>query len=213
MSHVLPQLTFDFTDLSPWIDAVCLKFHYEVIHQDHVRFLNEALSPFPRWGIVSIEELVNAIDSVPPEIQQAVRYHGGGHANHILFWLSLGPERRTGPTGALAGAISTTFGGLSEFQRRFTETALKHNGDGWAWLSVNRYGNLEVESTKDEENPLMYGHKPILGLDLWRHAYCDQYKNCRADYIAAWWHVVNWPNVERFFAGRRWFADPGAVTP
>jgi len=220
MAHSLPKLTYSYDALEPHydalephIDARTMEIHHSKHHQGYVNKLNAALEDYSDWQAVSIEELLADLSRVPEDIRTAVRNNGGGHANHTLFWVVMSPDGGGEPEGPIAGAINDTFGSFADFQQTFTEAALSRFGSGWAWLSVDKYGDLTVETTPNQDNPLMHGHKPILGIDVWEHAYYLNYQNRRADYIEAWWNLVDWENVDKWFQGRRWFADTAAAVP
>ena len=213
MPHSLPKLTYPYSALEPHIDAETMTIHHTLHHQGYVDKLNKALEDYPDLQKVSIEELVADITHVPEEIRTAVRNNGGGHANHTLYWVIMKPNGGGRPSGALSGAIDDAFGSFDAFKQKFTEAASSQFGSGWARLAVNKYGDLIVESTANQDNPLMHGHKPILGIDVWEHAYYLKYQNRRAEYIESWWNVIDWENVDNWFNGRRWFADTAAAVP
>jgi superoxide dismutase, Fe-Mn family len=211
MFHPLPELTYDYSALEPHIDARTMEIHYTKHHQKYVDNLNEALQKHPDWQDVSIEELLASIERVPEDIRTIVRNNGGGTANHTLFWVVMGPDRGGKPGGELASAIDEAFGGFEAFKKKFSDAAAGRFGSGWAWLSMDGDGKLVVESTANQDSPLMHGHKPILGLDVWEHAYYLKYQNRRPDYISAWWNVVNWDNVAKWYAGKAWYAETAAA--
>lgn len=199
MSFVLPSLPYAFDALEPHIDARTMEIHYVAHHGAYVSNLNTALSKHPEWQNHSIEEILSRLSSVPEDIRTAVRNNGGGHANHTLFWKLLTPKSPKKPVGTLAAAIDATYGSFEKFQELFTQAAMGRFGSGWAWL-VWQEGKLAIGSTPNQDNPLMdiaeFRGIPILGLDVWEHAYYLRYQNRRADYIAAWWNVVNWEQAE-----------------
>ncbi|HXF96926.1 MAG TPA: superoxide dismutase [Gemmatimonadales bacterium] len=199
--HVLPPLPYDYAALEPYIDARTMEIHHGKHHQGYVNNLNAALEKHPELEGRTLEELLRGIEQVPQDIRTAVRNHGGGHHNHSLFWTVMAPKPTGGgePAGRLADAIRKTFGSFADFRERFTDAAATRFGSGWAWLVVTPGGRLEVTSTANQDSPLMEGQTPILGLDVWEHAYYLKYQNRRSDYIAAWWNVVNWPEVGRRF--------------
>ncbi len=200
MSHELPQLPYAYDALEPHVDAKTMEIHHTKHHQTYVTKLNEALEKAPELSTLSIEQLMTRINEAPEAVRSALRNHGGGHYNHSLFWTIMGPNAGGEPTGELSQAIATTFGSFAEFQAKFAEAAAGRFGSGWAWLVVNN-GKLAITSTPNQDNPLMDGAgTPILGLDVWEHAYYLNYQNRRPDYISAWWNVVNWKEVERRFA-------------
>ncbi len=192
MAYTLPELPYKYGDLEPNIDARTMEIHYSKHHNGYVTKLNAALEG---TGIdMPIEELVSNLDSVPEDKRNAVRNNGGGHANHSLFWTIMGPNGGGNPSGALASAIDETFGSFDAFKEAFSNAAATRFGSGWAWLSVDN-GKLLVESTANQDSPLMQGRTPVLGLDVWEHAYYLHYQNRRPDYISAFFNVVNWDVV------------------
>ncbi len=196
MPHELPALPYDFAALEPHIDEQTMRIHHGKHHQAYVTNLNAALDKHPALHQKSLEDLLRDLSAVPEDIRTAVRNNGGGHWNHSLFWVIMGPNAGGPPTGAIADAITGAFGSFEKFKEQFTQAAMGRFGSGWAWL-VDKGGRLEITSTPNQDNPLMEGHKAILGLDVWEHAYYLKYQNRRADYIAAWWNVVNWAEVNR----------------
>ncbi|MFB9888020.1 superoxide dismutase [Balneatrix alpica] len=197
MTHTLPALPYAYTALEPHIDAQTMEIHHSRHHQTYVNGLNAALEQAPALAELPVEKLLRMINQLPDSIQAAVRNHGGGHANHSLFWQVMSPQGGGQPQGGLAEAIEQQLGGFAAFQQAFTQAALTRFGSGWAWLCVDRTGKLVVESSANQDSPLMDGHTPILGLDVWEHAYYLKYQNKRPDYIAAFYQVVNWGEVER----------------
>ncbi len=202
MAHELPKLPYAYDALEPHIDARTMEIHHTKHHQGYVNNLNAALEKAPNLQKTSLEELLRGIATVPEAIRTAVRNHGGGHANHTLFWQVMAPKAGGAPTGKLADALTKTFGGVDAFKEQFGAAAGSRFGSGWAWLVVHD-GKLAVESTANQDSPIMDGKTPILGLDVWEHAYYLHYQNRRADYIKAWWNVVNWPEVARRFDAAR----------
>ncbi len=198
MAHELPALPYAYNALEPHIDARTMEIHHSKHHQGYVTKLNGALEKHPDLGKLSVESLIADLDSVPETIRVAVRNNGGGHANHSLFWQIMAPKAGGVPGGDLAGAIDKTFGDFDQFKQQFSNAAATRFGSGWAWLVVTD-GKLIIESTPNQDSPLMRGMTPILGLDVWEHAYYLKYQNRRPDYIAAFWNVVNWKEVaDRF---------------
>jgi Fe-Mn family superoxide dismutase len=194
MAHTLPPLPYDYGALEPHIDARTMEIHHTKHHQGYVSNLNAALEKAPNLQGKSLEELLGNLDAVPESVRTAVRNNGGGHWNHSMFWQLMGPNVGSEPTGALADAIKSTFGGFDQFKEKFAAAAVARFGSGWAWLIAD--GNsLSIESTPNQDTPVMQGKRPILGLDVWEHAYYLKYQNRRADYIGAWWQVVNWDAV------------------
>jgi Fe-Mn family superoxide dismutase len=198
MPHTLPKLPYAYDALEPHIDARTMEIHHTKHHQAYIDKLNAALEKHPELFDKSVEELVADLDMVPEDIRTAVRNHGGGHLNHSLFWEMLSPKK-TEPTGPLVEAINAAFGSLQDFKVKFSEKATLQFGSGWAWLTFDGK-NLEVSSSPNQDNPVTDGKTPILGLDVWEHAYYLKHQNKRPDYIAAFWEVVNWDEVSRRFA-------------
>jgi len=196
MPHELPPLPYDFAALEPHIDEQTMRIHHGKHHQAYVTNLNAALDKHPALHQKSLDDLLRDLGSVPEDIRTAVRNNGGGHWNHSLFWVIMGPNAGGPPSGAIADAIAGAFGSFGKFKELFTQAAMGRFGSGWAWL-VDKGGRLEITSTPNQDNPLMEGHKAILGLDVWEHAYYLKYQNRRADYINAWWNVVNWAEVNK----------------
>ena len=203
--HTLPALPYDDAALEPHIDAQTMQIHHGKHHQAYVTNLNAALDKHPELYEKNVEELLRGIKSVPEDIRTAVRNNGGGHHNHSLFWTIMAPAGKGGggePSGALADAIKQAFRGVAPFKEQLSAAGTTRFGSGWAWLAVAS-GRLEVFSTANQDSPLMDGKIPVLGLDVWEHAYYLKYQNRRPDYVAAWWNVVNWPAVAtRFDAAR-----------
>ncbi len=196
MKHQLPELPYAYDALEPYIDAQTMEIHHTKHHGGYVKKLNAALEPYPELQKASAEDLIRNLASVPEEIRTAVRNNGGGHLNHSLFWTIMAPNGGGEPSGALREALDKTFGDFASFRAQFTQAALTRFGSGWAWLALTRFGRLVVFSTPNQDNPLMEGLIPILGLDVWEHAYYLKYQNRRAEYVENWWNVVNWPQVE-----------------
>ena len=196
MAHELPRLPYGFDALAPHIDEQTMRIHHGKHHATYVAKLNGALEAHPDLQSRSVEELVGNLDAAPEGIRGAVRNNGGGHANHTLFWQVMAPNGGGAPTGAIAAAIDGAFGSFDGFKERFAAAAVGRFGSGWAWL-VESGGSVSIESTPNQDTPLMSGRTPLLGLDVWEHAYYLNYQNRRPDYIAAWWNVVNWAEVNR----------------
>jgi Fe-Mn family superoxide dismutase len=200
MPYTLPKLPYAYDALEPHIDAQTMEIHYTKHHQTYVNNLNAALEGTPH-AEQTVEALIAQIDALPEAVRTAVRNNGGGHANHSLFWEVMSPQGGGAPEGDLARAIDADLGGLDAFKDAFTKAALTRFGSGWAWLTVTAEGKLAVESSANQDNPLMKGiasgNTPILGLDVWEHAYYLKYQNRRPEYIAAFYNVVNWPEVAR----------------
>ncbi|WP_139708544.1 superoxide dismutase [Aeromonas allosaccharophila] len=203
MSHTLPALNYAYDALEPHIDALTMEIHHSRHHQTYINNLNAALEGAPELAALQVEELLRSFDTLPATLQGAVRNHGGGHANHSLFWLVMSPQGGGEPGGELALAIERELGGFDAFKLAFTQAALSRFGSGWAWLVVDKTGRLQVESSANQDSPLMHGHTPILGLDVWEHAYYLKYQNKRPDYIAAFYQVVDWAEVARRYQEAR----------
>jgi Fe-Mn family superoxide dismutase len=201
MKHVLPDLPYAFDALEPHIDSRTMQIHHDLHHGTYVANLNKALEGHDALQGKSAEELVAGLDSVPESIRSAVRNHGGGHVNHSLFWTLMGPKGGGEPKGDLRKAIEGAFGGFDPFRDLFQKTALGVFGSGWAWMVLDPSGQLAVRGLPNQDNPLSRGEKPVLGLDVWEHAYYLKYQNKRADYIVAWWSVVDWEAVSARFDG------------
>lgn len=190
----LPALPYDFNALAPHIDEETMKIHHGKHHQTYITNLNNAIEPYEELANKSLEDLLSNLDAIPEAARTAVRNNGGGHANHSLFWTILSPNGGGEPTGELANAVNKKFGSFDAFKEEFAKAAATRFGSGWAWLVVNN-GELEVTSTPNQDTPIMEGKTPILGLDVWEHAYYLNYQNRRPDYINAFWNVVNWDEV------------------
>jgi superoxide dismutase, Fe-Mn family len=200
MKYELPKLPYGYDALEPYIDARTMEIHYTKHHQGYVNNLNAALAKHSEIADRPLEELLRDIKKVPEDIRTAIRNHGGGHSNHSLFWTIMAGAKSGGggePGGVLAGAIAKTFGDFAKFKEEFTKAAGGVFGSGWAWLVLDAKGGLVVTTTPNQDSPLMRGEKPILGLDVWEHAYYLKYQNKRPDYIAAWWNVVNWEEAAK----------------
>jgi Fe-Mn family superoxide dismutase len=204
MPHSLPPLPYDAAALEPHIDATTMQIHHGKHHQAYVTNLNAALDKHPEWHQKSLDDLLKNINGVPEDIRTAVRNNGGGHHNHSMFWKWMAPKAGGEPRGTIGGAIEKAFGDFAKFKERLSNAGMTRFGSGWAWLLVTRDGKLEITSTANQDSPLMDGNTPILGVDVWEHAYYLKYQNRRADYLAAWWNVVNWAEVEQRYsaAGR-----------
>src|SRR5690606_19554734 len=194
MAHELPALPYAFNALEPFIDEQTMQIHHGKHHQTYVNNLNAALEKHTELQAKSVEELIADIDALPEDIRTAVRNNGGGHANHSLFWQVMGPNKGGAPSGAVAEAINAKFGSFEAFQEAFAKAAAGRFGSGWAWLIKSGNG-VDVTSTPNQDSPLMEGKTPLLGLDVWEHAYYLKYQNRRPDYIKAWWNVVDWDAV------------------
>lgn len=195
MAYQLPDLEYDFSALEPHIDARTMEIHHGKHHQAYITNLNKALEGHDGLANLGIVELMADLNRVPADIRQAVINHGGGHLNHCLFWKVMSPGGGGEPTGELLEELNKAFGTFAGFKEKFNAAAATRFGSGWAWLCLDRDGTLHVESTANQDTPVSQGHTPILGLDVWEHAYYLNYQNRRPDYIGAWWNVVNWQEV------------------
>ncbi|MFC4598515.1 superoxide dismutase [Cohnella hongkongensis] len=195
MAHELPALPYATNALEPHIDATTMEIHHGRHHNTYVTNLNNALKSAPELESKSVEDLIADLNAVPESIRTAVRNNGGGHANHSLFWKTISPNGGGQPTGALAAAIDAELGGFDKFKETFAAAATTRFGSGWAWLALGKDGKLKVYSLPNQDSPIMEGDKPLLGLDVWEHAYYLKYQNKRPDYIAAFWNVVDWNAV------------------
>ncbi len=203
MAFELPTLPYAYDALEPYIDARTMEIHHTKHHAAYINNLNAALAKHPELGGKSLEELLKNLNSAPEDIRVAVRNHGGGHFNHSLFWAIMAPKAGDEPKGALASAIAKAFGDFVSFKTSFEQAANGRFGSGWAWLSRKADGLLMVTSTPNQDTPLSEGLTPVLGLDVWEHAYYLKYQNKRADYVSNWWSVVNWNEVARRFEAAR----------
>ncbi len=204
MAYTLPNLPYAHDALEPHIDVTTMQIHHGKHHQAYINNVNKALEAYPELAAKPVEELVAGLNTIVPEaIRGVVRNNGGGHANHTLFWTVLGPGCGGAPTGELGDAINATFGSFDAFKEKLSAAATTRFGSGWAWLSVDAAGKLVVESTANQDSPLTEGRTPILGLDVWEHAYYLKYQNRRPDYIAAFYSVINWSEVARRYAAAK----------
>jgi Fe-Mn family superoxide dismutase len=200
MAFTLPPLPYPADALEPSIDKTTMEIHHDRHHKAYVDNLNKALEAAPELQAKSIEDLLRGFKTVPASVQTAVRNNGGGHANHSMFWEIMGPKAGGAPSGDLAQAIDSTFGGFDAFKAKIKENALGQFGSGWSWLVVGSDGKLQAVKSANQDSPLMDGQTPILGIDVWEHAYYLKYQNKRPDYVDAWWNVVNWNAVAQRFA-------------
>jgi len=200
MAFELPPLPYALDALEPHIDAKTMEIHHGKHHATYVAKLNEAIGKHPELASKTVEELQTGINSIPDDIRGAVRNHGGGHLNHSIFWKNIGPLGGGQPSGPVADAIKAAFGGFDGFKEKFSAAAANRFGSGWAWLCLDKGGKLLIKDFPNQDNPLTEGLKPILGLDVWEHAYYLKYQNKRPDYIAAFWNVINWTDVAERFA-------------
>jgi Fe-Mn family superoxide dismutase len=194
----VPALTYDYDALEPSIDEATMKLHHDKHHQAYVTNLNAAIEKHPELANKSPEDLIKDIPSLPEDIRKAVQNNGGGHVNHTMFWEIMGPKAGGAPSGSIADQIKTDFGDFDTFKKQFNESTAKQFGSGWGWL-VYKGGKLEIMTTANQDNPLSQGLYPILGNDVWEHAYYLKYQNKRPDYLAAWWNTVNWEAVNKRF--------------
>jgi len=198
MAHSVPLLQYDYNALEPHIDEQTMKIHHDKHHAAYVNNLNAAIEKHPELQSKSVEDLVKGINTVPEDVKAAVRNNGGGHLNHTMFWEIMGPGRGGEPKGGIAEAIKSTFGDFEKFKTQMNDAGVKRFGSGWAWL-IDAGGKLVIESTANQDSPLMEGKKPIIGIDVWEHAYYLKYQNRRPDYLGAWWNVINWDAVNNRF--------------
>jgi Fe-Mn family superoxide dismutase len=193
--HTLPALPFAYEALEPHIDEQTMRIHHGKHHQAYIDNLNKALESSPELQDLSVDDLLRDLTRIPETIRGAVRNHGGGHANHSLFWTSLSPQGGGEPDGKLADAVNLAFGSFAAFKEEFAKAAMGRFGSGWAWLIVGKDKKFAIVSTANQDNPISDGMRPLLGLDVWEHAYYLKYQNRRAEYVTAWWNVVNWKEV------------------
>lgn len=196
MKHELPKLDYAFNDLEPSLDALTMEIHYTKHHQAYINKLNDALKDYPEWQEKSVEDILRSLEAAPEKIRLAVKNNGGGHFNHSLFWRTLVPGGGEAKSG-LAQAINKKFEGFDKFKELFSQTAATFFGSGWVWLVLNNNNELEIIALPNQDCPISRGLKPILVIDLWEHAYYLKYQNRRAEYIEAWWKVINWDEAEK----------------
>jgi superoxide dismutase, Fe-Mn family len=203
MAHELPPLPYGYDALEPTIDQETMTLHHDKHHAAYVNNLNTALEKYPDLQGKSVEELIKDLNSVPEDIRAAVRNNCGGHVNHTMFWEIMGPNGGGEPTGAIADAIKESFGSFEDFKKQFNDAGAKRFGSGWVWLVRGSDGKLQITSTANQDNPMMEGQYPIMGNDVWEHAYYLTYRNRRPEYLESWWKVVNWDAInQRFQSGR-----------
>jgi len=202
MAHTLPALPYAPDALEPHIDAQTMQIHHDKHHQAYVNNLNAAIEKAPKLASWSLDDICRNIAKVPEAVRGAVRNNGGGHWNHSFFWTIMHKADGSEPTGALADAVKSAFGDLAKMREQFAAAGVGRFGSGWAWLVAGNDGKLTIESTPNQDNPLMDGKRAVLGLDVWEHAYYLKYQNKRPDYIAAWWNVVNWGEVAKRYAAK-----------
>jgi Fe-Mn family superoxide dismutase len=199
VAHSLPPLPYDYSALEPYIDAQTMTLHHDKHHAAYVNNLNAAIEKHPQLGSKSVEDLLRDINSVPEDVRTAVRNNGGGHMNHTMFWQIMKQKGGGPPSGRVGDEIKKAFGSFEDFQKQFNDAGTKRFGSGWVWLVRSKAGKLEVISTANQDNPILDGHHAIMGNDVWEHAYYLKYQNRRPDYLAAWWNVVNWDEVNKRF--------------
>ncbi len=197
MAHELPPLPYPYDALEPYIDAQTMQIHHDKHHAAYVNNLNAALEKYPELQSKSAEDLIRDLNSVPEDIRTAVRNNGGGHVNHTMFWRIMKPQGGGEPTGPIADLIREHFSSFAEFKKQFNDAGMKRFGSGWVWLVKSSSGQYQIISTPNQDNPLMEGHYPIMGNDVWEHAYYLKYQNRRNEYLEAWWNVVNWDEINR----------------
>lgn len=200
MTHKLPELSYGFDALEPYIDAKTMEIHYGKHHAAYVSNLNVSLEKHPRLLDVKLDDLLKNLASIPEDLRTAVRNNGGGHSNHSFFWKLLSKSGGGAPTGELATAIKNTFGSFDDFKQKFSNAAATRFGSGWAWLSLDRFGKLIVHSTANQDSPISDGLTPIVGLDIWEHAYYLRYQNRRPEYVSAFWSLVSWDQATKNYA-------------
>jgi Fe-Mn family superoxide dismutase len=190
--YILPPLPYNFGALEPYVDALTMEIHHDQHHQTYVDNLNAAIEKYPELAKIPLDKLLIDLEFVPAEIRTTIRNHGGGTYNHNFFWQIMSPKGGGAPNGPLIDLIKQRFGNFETFQTQFNNTAKSVFGSGWAWLVVDAQGELQIMSTINQDTPIMFNARPVLGLDVWEHAYYLKYQNRRPDYISAWWHIVNW---------------------
>ncbi|MGH7791147.1 MAG: superoxide dismutase [Thermodesulfobacteriota bacterium] len=203
MAHELPKLPYSYDALEPHIDTRTMEIHHTKHHQTYVNNLNAALEKYPELQSKGVDYLLKNLNAIPEDIRTAVRNNGGGHLNHSLFWPMMSPKGGGEPKGDLAKAINSAFGAFTNFKEQFAKAGIGRFGSGWAWLNVESGDKLVITSTPNQDSPISEGQKPILGVDVWEHAYYLKYQNRRPDYIAAWWNIVNWEQVAKNYAAAK----------
>jgi superoxide dismutase, Fe-Mn family len=203
MAYEFPPLPYPYDALEPHIDTRTMEIHHTKHHATYISNVNKALEGQPKLAAKPVEQLLREINTVPKDIRQTIINNGGGTANHNFFWRIMAPQKGGQPKGRVADEIKKIFGGFEPFKEQFTKAALARFGSGWTWLGLDQTGKLHIGSTPNQDSPLMQGHNPILGLDVWEHAYYLKYQNRRADYITAWWNVVNWDMVAEVYDALR----------
>jgi superoxide dismutase, Fe-Mn family len=197
MAYEVPPLPYDYSALEPYIDTQTMQLHHDKHHAAYVNNLNAAIQSHAQFASLPVEQLIQRLNELPENIRTAVRNNGGGHANHSMFWQIMTPNGGGQPGGDLANAINSTFGSFDQFKAAFNDAGVKRFGSGWTWLILDRNGNLQVTSSANQDSPLMEGNFPIMGNDVWEHAYYLKYQNRRPEYLNAWWNVVNWNEIEK----------------
>ncbi|MEO8970263.1 MAG: superoxide dismutase [Ktedonobacteraceae bacterium] len=200
MAFELPPLPYDYSALEPYIDTQTMQLHHDKHHAAYVNNLNAALKDNSQFSSMNVDDLMRHIKDVPDSARTAVRNNGGGHSNHSMFWQIMKPNGGGQPTGALASAIDSTFGSFDAFKTQFNDAGVKRFGSGWTWLVLDQSGKLSVISSANQDSPLMDGMYPVMGNDVWEHAYYLKYQNRRPDYLNAWWNVVNWDEIAKRYA-------------
>jgi Fe-Mn family superoxide dismutase len=199
MAYELPSLSYPFNALEPHIDAKTMEIHHDKHHQAYITNANKALEGHPDLAAKSVDDLLADLNKVPESIRTVLRNNAGGHSNHTFFWKIIGPNAGGSPKGKLVEAIDSAFGSFDQFKEEFQKAAVGRFGSGWAWLVVNKEGKLQITSTANQDSPVSDGLKPVIGVDVWEHAYYLLYQNRRPDYLKAWWNVVNWDQAEKYF--------------
>ncbi|MBV9073545.1 MAG: superoxide dismutase [Acidobacteria bacterium] len=199
MAHQVPPLPYEYSALEPYIDSQTMTLHHDKHHAAYVNNLNAALEKHPQLANKSVEDLLRDLNSVPEDIRTAVRNNAGGHMNHTMFWQIMKPKGGGPPAGRVGDEIKRAFGSFEDFQKQFNDAGTKRFGSGWVWLVRSKAGKLEVISTANQDNPVIDGHHPIMGNDVWEHAYYMKYQNRRPEYLTAWWNVVNWDEINKRF--------------
>ncbi len=197
MAHELPPLPYDYAALEPYIDQQTMHLHHDMHHGTYVKNLNAALEKYPNLQSKSPDELLRDLSAIPEDIRTAVRNNGGGHVNHTMFWKIMKPKGGGEPSGKIADVIKKTFGSFKDFQTKFNDAGAKQFGSGWVWLAAKPSGEVQIITTPNQDNPISQGLFPIMGNDVWEHAYYLKYNNRRAEYLQAWWNVVNWEEINK----------------
>jgi len=203
MAHEVPPLPYDYAALEPYIDTQTMHLHHDKHHQAYVTNLNAAIEKAPELASLSAEDLIKSLEKVPEAVRTAVRNNGGGHVNHSMFWTIMAPNAGGDPSGAIAAAIKDTFGDFASFKEKFNDAGVKQFGSGWAWLVRDGGGKLRIMATPNQDSPLSQGLYPVMGNDVWEHAYYLKYQNRRADYLKEWWNVVNWDKAAELYAAAK----------